>query len=259
MKLFFLFFMISTSAYSFHLNPATGRGFNKNTINIHIASTSCTGAGFSTQKFKDMIEDAVEDYWNSVPTSALKLNVKSIGSIDITGDTFESALAKVSSNTILAGCNTTGDDEFSGGGSPSSILGAARMSCSGSKCKAVLILNAHADSQLPNKGRGEVEAVIAHEIGHAIGIGHSEFPESLMYYSASGKFQRWLGMDDVDAVTYLYPYKSDDPLGLSGSCATIDIDPQGPNSNFILTLLFSLLMSLYILGSKKINHKLRNP
>ena len=83
-----------TKASAFYLNPSTGRGFNQDEINIHIASTSCAAAGFSTADYQDMIEDAVEDYWNAVPTSAIKLHVKSVGSIDITGDTFDTALTK---------------------------------------------------------------------------------------------------------------------------------------------------------------------
>lgn len=225
------------------MNPQTGRGYSNNKIDIHIAKTSCDGAGFSTQEYRKLIENAVDHFWNDVPISAIKLNVKDVGDIDIDGNSFDQAMEKVPANTILAGCNDA-ITEFSNGGSPSTILGAATMKCSGSTCTSVLILNAHADSSLPNKSASFIESVIAHEIGHAFGLGHSEDSHSLMYYSAGGKYQRWLGQDDVDGVTFLYPHESE-LGGLLGSCGTIET--KKGSQNFLLSLFTGLLLMLALL------------
>ncbi|MDP7320893.1 MAG: M57 family metalloprotease [Bacteriovoracaceae bacterium] len=214
--LFFPFY----HAYAWTLNPNTQKGFKNNEIKIFIANTTCSGAGFSTSRYVDLIKNAVEDYWNKVPTSALFLKVEGIkDDIDITGDTHSSALNKVPANTIVAGCNASATDF-----DDSSILGSAAMQCSGNTCRAILILNAHSSSKLPQKSDREIEAVIAHEIGHAFGLGHSEYQQSLMYYNTSGKYQKWLGDDDIDGVTYLYPHESKfDLLGQSllGNCGAI--------------------------------------
>ena len=233
---FTLFF--SQSVFSFTLNPDTGQGFDDNKINIHIATTSCAGAGFSTSTLSSMVNEAIDKYWNAVPTSALYLKNKGVGSINIDGDSFSSALNKVSVGTILAGCN----DDVSDFSSPS-ILGAAVMNCSSSKCKAVLILNAN-NSALNNMSRSERVAVIAHELGHAFGLGHSEYTHNLMYYSTGSKKQKWLGEDDIDGVSYLYPH-APQMASLLGSCGTIDLTPDKRNY-FWISLLLGLLITIFI-------------
>ncbi len=244
---------MNSHLYAWTLNSSTGKGFNKTEINIYIANTSCTGAGMTIAQFKGLVKSAVKYYWNSVPTSSLFLNVKGVRSdIDISSDTHSTALEKVPNNSILAGCNTTATD-FSN----SSILGSAQSTCSGSTCKSVLILNAHSESKLPTYSDSELEAVIAHEIGHAFGLGHSEYQESLMYYSVSGKYQEWLGQDDVDGVTYLYPHESElDIFGASilGNCGAIAAAPYtNPTSktpwglSIFLGLFLAYLIRLLIL------------
>lgn len=253
MKYLFLLFL-STNLYAWTLEPNTGRGFEDNEIDVHIASTSCAGAGMSTSKFASLVKSAAKKYWNAVPTSALYLDVKGVGSIDIDGDTHSAALAKVPSNSILAGCNDDADG-FDNGGSPSNTLGSAVMTCNGDTCRAVLIINAHADSQVPSLSDSEVEATIAHEIGHAFGLGHSEYKYSLMYFSTGSKTQKWLGQDDIDGVSYLYPHDAE-LLGLLGSCATISDhnDSNGSGGNFLISFIFALLL---VFGFKIIKKPLR--
>lgn len=236
--------LLPSVAMGFTLNPNTGKGFKSNNIKIYIANTDCSGAGFSTTKFRSLIKDAVSNYWNQVPTSALSLEVKSIGSIDVTGDDFSDAIAKVPNNAILAGCNESATG-FSNGGEPSTTLGAAVMSCSGDDCRAVLLLNASSDSLLPSLSDSDVEATIAHEIGHAFGLGHSEYQHNLMYYSIGGKHQKWLGQDDVDGVTYLYPH---DPelIGLLGSCGTISTNSTKNDRPFYYDFLLGVFAILAI-------------
>lgn len=242
--------LLTTKIWAFTLNPDTGRGFESNKIDIHIADSSCSGAGFDTNTLKGMVRDAVDDYWNQVPTSALFL--KSLGinsSIDINGDDFDAALLKVPSNTIVAGCNNDVPD-FS---SPS-ILGATVMDCNGDTCKAILILNSN-NSSLTIMSKSERIAVIAHELGHAIGLGHSEYTHNLMYYSASGKKQKWLGEDDIDGISYLYPHNPE-LAGLLGSCGTLeDIRNHNETNSFWLEFLIGLMFT-GLLGNRHLLNKL---
>lgn len=205
MKTIFSLFLIPCFATAFTLNSA-GRGFGNNEIDIHIANTDCSNAGFSVSKLRDLIQDAVDDYWNGVASSSVKLSARAVGSADIDGLSFAEVLDSglVPANSILAGC---GDAPFDEG---STTLGGAQMSCEGDTCRAVFIINARADSQMQNLNRKEQIAVMAHELGHAIGLGHSEYTHNLMYYSIGGKTQQWLGQDDIDGVSYLYPQ---DPVG----------------------------------------------
>lgn len=240
-------FFITTHLWAFTLNPNTGRGFESNKINIHIANSSCSGAGFDTAVLKNMVGEAIDHYWNQVPTSALFLKSAGINcSIDINGDDFDAALLKVPNNSIVAGCNNDVPD-FSNAG----ILGATVMDCNGDTCKAILILNAN-NSALKTMNKNERIAVIAHEIGHAFGLGHSEYTQNLMYYSASGKDQKWLGEDDIDGVSYLYPH---DPelAGLIGSCGSIKNIKEKDHS-FWLQFLLSFFMMI-LLGNRHFLNK----
>ena len=254
-----LFLILTTTSHfaqAFTLaDPA--RGFEKNKIKIRIASTDCSQAGFSTSRFRDLIQDAVDDYWNAVASSSLKLSVGAVEATDLAGlthaDVFNSNL--VGNNTILAGCN---EAAFSEG---SSTLGGAQMVCDGDNCRSVFIINARADSLMNTLNRDEQIAVIAHELGHAIGLGHSEYSYNLMYYRIGGKHQKWLGQDDIDGVSYLYPH---DPVGCDflplfgsmgsmGSMGTIQElgkDAQKNKWSFWLPLLFGMAVGSLLQRSK---------
>lgn len=233
--------------YGFSLNSNTGRGFSDNEIDVYVADTDCSGAGFTTERYNALIKSAVKRFWNNVPTSALYLDVKGIRSdIDIDGDDHDAAILKTPKNSILAGCNDSAD-QFDNG----SILGSAKMACSGSTCRAVLILNAHANSNLPDKDESVIEDIIAHELGHAFGLGHSKLQHNLMYYSVSGKFQKWLGQDDIDGVTYLYPHESElDVLGISllGNCGSISTGGNEPpfKKSFLLGFIIMLILTGFL-------------
>lgn len=231
--------LIPSLSFAFTLNPNTGKGFSDNEIKIEIANTSCAGAGISTSKFKTFIEKAVDKYWNTVATSALYLKVGKVGNKDVDGIQFEDALGIASKNTILAGCNDDATDFASG-----NILGAAVMSCSGSTCRAVFFLNSSSTSVVDQLDDDTIIATIAHEIGHAFGLGHSEYKHSLMYYSAGGKTQKWLSEDDIDGVSYLYPHNKE-LMGAIGSCGTINTntDDSDQNGFFFALLLLGALIS----------------
>jgi hypothetical protein len=75
---------------------------------------------------------------------------------------------------------------------------------------AVVYLNAEA-SKAANIGNvfayypGLLPVVLAHEIGHALGLGHDPDVNALMYYDASAKKELGLSASDVKGVVYLYP------------------------------------------------------
>ena len=242
--IFTIFF--ASQLFASTLNPNTGRGFAKNEINVLISPTDCTGAGFSTATFRDLVEDAADDYWNAVATADLQLKVKGIGNIDIAGQSHNDILNSglVPNNTILAGCNQT----FAS----STTLGGAVMKCNGDNCQAVLIINSGSESAMPDQDRNTQIAVIAHELGHAIGLGHTELSHNLMYYSVSGKTQTWLGQDDIDGVTYLYPYDEPalgcDILPILGAMGTINDISNDDDSNFPGGFMASLLIGILLAG-----------
>ena len=71
-----------------------------------------------------------------------------------------------------------------------------------------------------------------------------------MYYSIGGKTQQWLGQDDVNGVTYLYPNESEfGALGISllGNCGSLNLDGDN-NHAFIYQTLAAFILSLFLLG-----------
>lgn len=60
----------------------------------------------------------------------------------------------------------------------------------------------------------DVQNTVTHELGHLIGLDHSDDPDSTMYGGTeSGEFsKRDLGDDDLDALCYIYPAGDDTPL-----------------------------------------------
>lgn len=193
----------------------TGRGLDKNNIDIIIAADDCSNAGITTQRFRELVEDAADDYWNGVASADLKLKTQDVGSAIIGSmshqDIFLAGL--VPRHKIFMACS---QDMFA---QNSSTLGSTQMDCDGKKCSSVILINATENSPFANLSQRDMSTTLAHEIGHAIGLGHSEYSHSLMYYRIGGKTQNWLGEDDIDGVSYLYPHRAlgCDTLPLLGS------------------------------------------
>ncbi len=94
-------------------------------------------------------------------------------------------------------------------------------------------LEAEPDGTLVYDGTaGSVYAVILHEIGHALGLGHLSDPDALMFYAA-GRGNRDLSGEDVAAIRALYPELAPDPAaatepGSEAVAAPPDVSPAAP-------------------------------
>ena len=240
MKYLILSLLVAQAFAIFTLNPSTGQGFDNNEVSVEVVTSGdCSNAGFTVDELKSMVKEAGEDLWNRVPSSSLELKLGSDRSDDISSLAVTDMLGLASANTIIAGCN----ENFSSTGT----LGVGSMTCSGGTCYGALLLNAASGSALADFDRGERVAVVAHELGHAFGLGHSSEKESLMYYSVSGKHQEWLGQDDIDGVTYLYPQEGELSCLLGPILSVGQVRPPkkggGKGSG-----LASLLLGLAIIG-----------
>ncbi|MBF0298351.1 MAG: matrixin family metalloprotease [Oligoflexia bacterium] len=109
------------------------------------------------------------------------------------------------------------------------------------------------NNAVKNLSDEELKSVLAHEIGHALGLGHSPTDVSLMYYMLTPN-RTALSFDDIDAITYLYPNK----LELFGTkfCGQISIDNKdnkkdinignGNNTKYAFIFFVNIFIGLFI-------------
>ena len=212
--------LLSFSSHAFTLNNTAKLVFNEDEVKVNVAS-GCTNIGTTDAELLELVGKAVDTFWNTSPTSRLKLRKGSVVNMDAKfhSDSICTASTNCDPNPdlavdsdILISCNVNTSNFPS-----SSILGITiPNNISGSRIVGALILiNDKSDTQFDSKSDDAKVAILAHEIGHAFGLGHSPVVDSLMYYATVSQ-RRALGRDDIDGISYLYPKQQ--PV----SCGTVD-------------------------------------
>ncbi len=210
-----LLFALINSAHAYTLNNNFGATFKKKKVHVTVASnTTCANAGVTVYELSDIVSAAIK-FWNSVPTSSLEL--KNGGFVDVglninTGElcsyteaTCDGSTAVPAVSNIVIGCNNNTNNFTSNNilavTIPNNFKG---RYINGS----VILINERAGSAFANLDQKKKISVIAHEIGHAIGLGHSGDSAALMYFETIGT-RNYLGQDDIDGVSALYPVTFD--------------------------------------------------
>lgn len=254
--LFFLF--IGLSAHAFTLNNNFGGAFKKKKVSVYVdQNTICFTSQMTADELADMIKPAINDFWNAVPTSSLRLKAGGFvasGANDINNDRLcaPTDLPCINGATeplippvtdIIIACND--NPANFGTGNTNNVLAVTVPNHFASKkiVGAVILIND--SSVFGTLSHSDKISVLAHEIGHAIGLGHAENKnkESLMYYKTVD-LRRSLAQDDIDGVSYLYPVKTD---GCGLFTGTISTNGPGPSmwqmggTLGLLILIFELL------------------
>ena len=101
----------------------------------------------------------------------------------------------------------------------------------------------------------KLQIIIAHEVGHLLGLGHTQYEPSLMYYSIGEKKYLRLSQDDMDGLSFLYPRNELGGDGLFG-CGTLENQKlrnqrTEPRSNWGLWFEFAILCAIVIVGARR--------
>ena len=248
----FFFLIITSKAQSFTMNNSARLAFGQDEVMVNVASGFCQNLGISDATLLSLVGNAVDKFWNKAPTSRLKLRQGSLINVANAFKTDSVCVASTNctpnttlqvSSDILISCNTNNSNfpttAILGVTIPNNISG-------GTIIGSLIVLNDNSGTLLAQKNNDEITSIIAHEIGHAIGLGHSPVEDSLMYFATRDK-RKSLGRDDIDGVTYLYPKK--EPIS---ACGSIDLGEKSPPNWWGTLLIGFALVSLLEMSRKKI-------
>ncbi len=243
MKTLLLFFLMSSKVFAFSLNAPNNsdfKGWQDANVNFQINMANCPDG----VDVKGIINGALA-VWNDVSTSRVHLAV--VG--ETTSVTYSNPI------TIMCDTNYGSGNQAEADGSPgaASVLPTnAEYTTSG-----IMYLNASSgDANIANYSSAVVSIILAHEIGHLLGLGHSQDLNALMYYDASLKSSLALAQDDIDGISYLYPRNElggDKPLG----CGTIG-NGKSPSPGTRLMILICLLAPMVLAFGLKSVHAAKN-
>lgn len=230
-----LFAMFTSQIQAFTLAQAGfDGGWGGKTLAFSFNATGCP-AGVSNAMSKAF------ELWSNIPTSNLKLKLSGPSAV---------------TPTQLRGGTATGvpvivcDPAFetnAPGVNGDFVGGYGFFSHAGGKIVyggIVLNVQAGKNGNIANFDATSLAVLMAHEMGHVLGLGHSEYNPSLMYYDISSKEALTLSQDDIDGMTYLYP-RDEFKDGLYG-CGKISALPPASGAAALICILIPFLMLAYL-------------
>lgn len=230
--------LVSSTSFAFTLNSSSNpnlKGWDGADVQLMVNLANCP-AGVDVV---GIIEGAVS-VWNNVPDSKIKVSYG--------GTTTSTTFA--SPPTVYCETNFQGVT----GASQNAVPGAAAVQApNGTITQGLLYLNASGgQANIANFDNTTLKIILAHEIGHILGLGHSETTNALMYYDASAKTKLSLAQDDMDGMSYLYPSNElSDTKKMMGCGLVKNVKPPTAGNGMILFGFFILPLVLAYRGKRK--------
>ena len=236
--------LFTNNAYSYRLNNVANKGARWKKLPINM-KMNADNSGLPEQDVRNVIQSAM-DKWNTNTTK----NVLSLES---------KKSNKPASQVIQAnGEHTIGfSKNFSNdslGFDPDVIVAVAGQYGNGKEMNnAFLLFNAEAVNWTTDENTGDsrslysddLASIAGHELGHVIGLGHSEHPDAIMSTSRSSKIKRELTQDDIDGANFLLSNSSQDAEGSGMSfagCGSIKNINNNDDINSSQTLVLILML-----------------
>ena len=230
MKFIVLLFILTfqNPAFSFVLLNPKYRLKDPTKAQVKLSAEGCTSEGISDDEMVSSINWAIE-FWNDVPESRLKLSYGGRSSATLSD-------SRIPENEIIVGC----DDDL-----PSNnILGATEHDRANGSARVTMNSNVYNSGS--NYRKASFIGTMAHEIGHGVGLYHSNDPASIMTYANHEwvDLPTYISQDDIDGVVYMYPNESS-MGGFLGSCASFASDSR-ETKQFPFDFIFGFIGVLFV-------------
>lgn len=203
-------FIQNLFAFTLFGSDSNLKGYNLDDIYIYANESSCP-AGFA-----DQLSASIKS-WNHVPMSRIKLHyggATNVASSDLRLGNFNQKIVIACSNQF----EIDSQDQNGNNGCAGSCLnqvyarsGVFAQNSQLTRAYIVINMNAAANARFDSISINYQQIILAHELGHTLGLGHSEYDSALMYAYIDNKTDLSLDRDDQLGLSFLYPY--DVPLG----------------------------------------------
>ena len=220
--------LLASTSFAFTLNSSTNpnlEGWQSSDVQLLVNTANCP----TNVDVVGIIKEAVS-VWNNVATSSIKVSY---------GGTTTSTSAS-SPTTVY--CETNFQTVV--GADQNFVPGAAAVGTLGGKIvQGILYLNVSVgNASIANFDQTILKIILAHEIGHILGLGHSGTTNSLMYFDASARQKLSLSQDDIDGISYLYPSNEFSDSKFAGCALVKNLPPPKGGGLIFLMLIFCLPM-----------------
>ena len=220
-----LLFLVPSVAWGFTFLLEGIKGWEKKEIRLYLNPADCS---IPAGEIEEAIQRGIKA-WNRVPSADVILRYE--------GQTTQTG----TQDDPVVECATSGLSE---------ALGVTRVSTmNGRIFTGYIQLNSDpaSEANILNYRGDRLAIVVAHEMGHVLGLGHAATEEALMYFSIGRKENLVLAQDDIDGVSYLYPRREpDDGLLGCGSLAAPGAGGGGSGGGLLGVLAFLGLVSLWL-------------